>query len=108
MFKFGTGSELCTTKLKTEPFYKYIKENYPISNKEIREGKLREDVIFLYGFDKEETNRIQRRVGVMANKGYKCDFHLAFWERTVEDTESIGINRATTYKRFRHGNCLGA
>lgn len=106
-FKFGMGTALCTYKLKSEPFYKWLDENYPVSKKDLKQGKVREDVIFLYGFDKEETNRIQRRVGAMANKGYKTDFPLAFWERTIYSTEEIGVKKPSTYGKFKHANCVG-
>lgn len=35
---------------------------------------INEDIKIVYGFDKEETNCIQRRIGVMLNRGYRCDF----------------------------------
>lgn len=101
-FKFGNGPALCTYKLKTEPFHKWLKDNYPVIP-----GEVREDIVLLYGFDKEETNRIQRRIGVMINQGYKTDFPLAFWKRTIQDTEEIGIKRPSCYELFRHANCKG-
>ena len=42
-FKFGNSSAMCTTKLKTEPFYKWLKENYPV-----KKGEVREDVRIVY------------------------------------------------------------
>lgn len=101
-FKFGTGSTLCTTKLKTEPFKKWLKDNYPVAK-----GDVREDIRIVYGFDKDEPNRIQRRIGIMLNMGYKCEFPLAFWERTLTCTEDIGIKRPSVYELFRHANCKG-
>ena len=101
-FKFGNGPTLCTTKLKTEPFYKWLKENYPVEKR-----KVRDDIRIVYGFDKEETNRIQRRIGVMINQGYKCEFPLAFWDRTLSCTEDIGIKRPNVYELYRHANCKG-
>ncbi|MGL5765669.1 MAG: hypothetical protein ACRCX8_08515 [Sarcina sp.] len=101
-FKFGTSPVLCTTKLKTEPFHKWLHENYPVKN-----GQVREDVVILYGFDKEEEHRIQRRSSIMAAKGYITDYPLAYWKRTIEKTEDIGIERPNTYKKFRHANCKG-
>lgn len=101
-FKFGNGPVLCTYKLKTEPFHKWLKENYPVEK-----GKVREDIRIVYGFDREETNRIQRRTGVMINQGYKCEFPLAFWERTIGKTEDIGIERPKVYETHRHANCIG-
>lgn len=99
-FKVGNGTALCTYYLKTKPFYKWLKDNYPVAP-----GEVREDITLIYGFDRNETNRIQRRIGVMINRGYKCDFPLAFWDRTIQATEDIGINRPNVYELFRHANC---
>ena len=32
-FKFRNGPVLCTYKLKTEPFHKWLKENYPVKKR---------------------------------------------------------------------------
>ena len=101
-FKFRNGPTLCTTKLKTEPFHKYLKDNFPV-----KKGEVRNDLIVIYGFDKKETARIQRRSCIMANMGYKTDYPLAFWKRTIMNTEEIGIDRPITYKLYRHANCKG-
>ena len=101
-FKFGNSQVLCTYNLKTKPFHEWLKGNYPVNK-----GDVREDIRIVYGFDKEETNRIQRRIGVLINQGYRCDFPLAFWDRTIENTEEIGIKRPVTYELHRHANCIG-
>lgn len=101
-FKVDNGTALCTYNLKTKPFYKWLKENYPV-----QKGQMREDIKILYGFDKSEPSRIQRRIGVMQTKGYYTDFPLAYWERTIEKTEDIGIKRPNVYELFRHANCIG-
>lgn len=101
-FKFGNGPALCTAKLKTEPFYKYLDSNFPVEK-----GEINQEVTILYGFDKNEVNRIQRRTGVMFNKGYKTDYPLAFWNRTIKNTEEIGIKRPKTYELHKHANCVG-
>lgn len=101
-FKVGTGTALCTNRLKTQPFYNWLKENFPIGN-----GQMREDVVMIYGFDLNEQHRIQRRVGVMATMGYKTDYPLIWKERTIFNTEEIGIDRPLSYKLFRHANCIG-
>lgn len=101
-FKVGDGTALCTNRLKTQPFYKWLDNNFPSKPFEPRN-----DVVVLYGFDKHETARIQRRVGVLASKGYKTDFPLALWERTIQDTKEIGISKPETYKIFKHANCIG-
>lgn len=101
-FKVGNGSALCTNRLKVAPFNNWLKSNYPS-----KPFNLRDDITIIYGFDKNEKWRIQRRIGVLQAMGYKCDFPLAFWERTIVNTEEVGINRPITYNRFRHANCIG-
>jgi hypothetical protein len=101
-FKVDNGTALCTNRLKTEPFKKWLKENFPADINNIRD-----DMRVIYGFDMQEQERIQRRVGVMASMGYRTEYPLATWERTIEKTEDIGIQRPSTYKLFRHANCKG-
>lgn len=101
-FSAGTHSPFCTNRLKTEPFKKWLKENYPSSMENPRE-----DILVAYGFDINEPDRIQRRAGIMASMGYKTSYPLAFGERTISKTEEIGILRPSTYKLFRHANCMG-
>lgn len=103
-FKVGNGTALCTNRLKTDPFMKWLKENYPVENP-LQEP--RKDITILYGFDENETDRIQRRVGIMATHGYLTDYPLARWERTIENIEEIGILRPKTYEIFQHANCIG-
>lgn len=95
-FKVGRGTELCTNRLKTAPFHAWLKDN-------CEKGV---DVTY-YGFDANEMVRIQRRVGVLASMGYKTDFPLAFWERTIFSTDEIGISPPNTYGVFKHANCTG-
>lgn len=101
-FKIGTGTALCTYNLKTKPFYEWLKKNYPV-----KKGEMREDITILYGFDKQEDHRIIRRIGVMQSMGYHTDFPLAYWNRTIKNTEEIGIKKPSTYQLFRHANCIG-
>jgi hypothetical protein len=93
---FGTipGQTFCTHRLKTEPFDKYLAENFSDRNCDI-----------LYGFDKSEPHRIQRRSSFLGMKGYKTDFPLAFWNRTIECTEDLKIKRPISYKIMKHANC---
>ncbi len=100
-FKVDNGTALCTNRLKTEPFDRWLKANYPSVPFEPRD-----DVCILYGFDTNETDRIQRRIGVLLSKGYKSDYPLAYWERTIQSTEEIGIARPITYQLYRHANCI--
>jgi len=96
-FKIGDGSEICTSRLKTEPFYRWLAANDP--NKEC---------IAYYGYDADEKKRIQRRIGFMGGMGYRTDYPIALWnERTIRNTEEIGIARPQTYSVFKHGNCVG-
>jgi len=96
-FKVGTGTELCTSRLKTEPFNRYLKDNF--SDK---------DCVIYYGFDKGETVRIQRRSGILGQQGYKTDYPIAFdWEELVGSTTELGIQPPMQYKSFKHANCIG-
>lgn len=95
-FQTMPGQALCTNRLKTEPFYKYLADQF---------GDLNCDI--LYGFDKSEPHRIQRRSSILGLKGYKTDFPLAFWNRTVECTEDLKIKRPVTYNIMKHANCFG-
>jgi hypothetical protein len=96
-FKVGSGTELCTSRLKTEPFSQYLKSNF--SNK---------DCIIYYGFDANEKARIQRRTGILGSQGLKTDYPLALWEnRTILSTIDIGILPPNTYESFKHANCVG-
>lgn len=101
-FKVGNGTCLCTNRLKTQPFHKWLKGNYPS-----KPNNPREDIVIVYGFDKSETNRIERRRKIMLAMGYNIACPLAEWNRTIQKTEDIGIQRPSTYDRFRHANCMG-
>ena len=96
-FQVMQGQALCTSRLKTQPFYNYLEENC----------KDKENYTILYGFDSDEEQRIYRRSGVLRAMGYKADYPLAYWERTIENVEEIGINKPSTYKLFKHANCIG-
>ena len=95
-FKVNNGQELCTSRLKTEPFMAWLKDN---ANPET-------DVIY-YGFDAGEQHRIQRRSGIMGGLGWKTDYPLIWTTRKYKSTEDVGISRPTTYRVFKHGNCVG-
>ncbi len=94
-FKVGNGSELCTSRLKTEPFKSYL-------------NSLDCDCIIYYGFDLNETDRIQRRSSILGQMGFKSDYPLALWkDRTIYQTDEISIRKPNTYSVFKHGNCVG-
>lgn len=102
-FKCGNqSSALCTNRLKTDPFRRWLSENYPASAETPRN-----DITIIYGFDKNEPHRIKRRFDIMAASGYKCEFPIAFWERTIQNVEEIGIKRPSTYEIHKHANCIG-
>jgi hypothetical protein len=94
-FKFG-NNVMCTYLLKTLPFEKYLTENFADKN-----------CILYYGFDKNEIHRIQRRSSILGEKGYKTDYPLALWNRTIETTNEIGIKPPNTYSVWKHANCTG-
>lgn len=95
-FKVRDGSELCTSRLKTEPFRKFLADQFPARG-----------CIIYYGFDATEQKRIQRRSGIMGAMGYRTDYPALWPERTIQATEEVGIARPGTYGVFKHGNCVG-
>lgn len=96
-FKVGKGPEICTSRLKTEPFMRWLTENYP--NK---------DCVLYYGFDVNEMHRVQRRSGIMGALGYRTDYPLAIWrERTILQSIEVGIAKPLGYSVFKHANCIG-
>lgn len=96
-FKVDRGPELCTSRLKTEPFKRFLEEHFADK-----------DCIVYYGFDANEQDRIQRRSGIMGEMGYRTDYPLALWrERTIKKSNEIGITPPLGYSRFKHANCIG-
>lgn len=86
----------CTSRLKTEPFYHFL-EQFSRSS----------DIHICYGFDEEETNRINRRAIIIRAMGFTPEFPLADWPRTIARTEDLGIPRPVTYRMYKHANCIG-
>ena len=102
-FKYGIqSSAICTRKFKTEPFVKWLSENYPVEK-----GKIRDDVKIVYGFDKSEEIRITRRVGIMGAMGYMTEYPMLWDDRSIYNIEEIGIARPLIYDIFKHANCKG-
>lgn len=97
-WKIGSGQILCTNRLKTNPFKQWCKIND--KNKEY---------IYIYGFDKtrKEMERAQRRSQIMGLDGYKTEYPLISWNRTISSTIEIGIKPPMTYGKFKHANCIG-
>lgn len=101
----SAGHALCTSRLKTEPFYEFLSLNFGTTNTLFEEAK---ECMIYCGFDKNETARIQRRTGVLGSMGYKTDYVLAFWKkRTISSTTEIGIFPPATYTVWKHANCKG-
>lgn len=98
-FKVGSGSVLCTSRLKTEPFYAWLAAHAP-------PGAVR----IYYGFDRGETDRIRRRASILGAMGYETDYPLALWPasaRTIQSTREVGIEPPLSYSTFKHANCAG-
>jgi hypothetical protein len=105
-FQFVPGRALCTLYLKTEPFQQWLRKNYP-AWQSVLEEKMLDNFVILYGFDNNEGGRIARRRLFLMGEGYKTEFPLAEWERTIQDTEEIGIAKPSTYNIYKHANCIG-
>lgn len=96
-FKVGNGNELCTSRLKTEPFMQWLNKEFP-----------EKDCIIYYGFDINEKVRIQRRSSILGSLGYKTDYPLALWkDLNYTNTKDIGIEPPMGYTVWKHANCIG-
>lgn len=95
-FKVGDGPELCTSRLKTEPFNAWLDAHAPPGSCTI-----------FYGFDHNETVRIQRRASILGGRGYETDYPLALWARTIQSTREIGVEPPLDYAVWKHANCKG-
>lgn len=81
-----------------------MKENFPRD----KEKTVLKDCVIYYGFDANETSRIQRRVGILLSDGYVSDYPLALWkDRTINSTNEVGITPPNTYSVWKHANCTG-
>lgn len=90
-FKAISGKALCTNRLKTAPFKKWLLENDPDKQN-----------VYVYGFDgsKAERERANRRAQIMGLDGYKTEFPLINWERTIFSTQDIGVPPPTNIQQF--------
>ncbi|WP_217597147.1 hypothetical protein [Cohnella sp. GbtcB17] len=100
-FKVGVHP-LCTNRLKTAPFHRWLADTFPVEA-----GTCRTDVTIYYGFEAGEPARIERRRGILGDKGYRTCFPLAEWTRTIASTTDIGISPPATYAIWKHANCVG-
>ncbi len=95
-FKTPNTQAICTNRMKTEPFMKWLKINFADK-----------DCILYYGFDKIEIDRIVRRTYILGVAGYKTEYPLAQWKQTIISTNEINIIPPLKYGKFKHANCTG-
>lgn len=95
-FNAGGGPAICTSRLKTEPFNKWLRHFFPGKN-----------CVIYYGFDENERVRIQRRSSVLGQMGYRSVYPLAHWDRTIRSSLEVGVLPPNTYDCFKHANCIG-
>lgn len=95
---------LCTHVMKTEPFMRWLISNFHTHNTLFEDKK---DCIVYYGFDPNELDRMERRSTIMGVHGYKTDFPLGLWKRTIRSTLEISILPPNGYNTFLHANCIG-
>jgi hypothetical protein len=94
---------LCTNRLKTAPFHHWLGYDHPVNPDTGRN----DDVIIYYGFEAGETDRINRRRSILAEKGYRTCFPLAEWSGVIKSTREIGVEPPKTYQIWKHANCVG-
>ena len=95
-WKVGSGAILCTSRLKTSPFRKWMLANDPECEN-----------VYIYGLDSDEPTRITRRSQVMGSMGYKTEYPMTWPKEEIVSLESIGIDPGSVYKTFNHSNCVG-
>lgn len=95
-FKSANGHVLCTHRLKTEPFRAWLAAHADPAVTTI-----------YYGFDANETDRIRRRASILGADGWRTDYPLALWPRTILSTREVGIEPPLSYSTFKHANCTG-
>ena len=102
--RFKAGNSICTYYLKTEPFYRWLEENYPVGRREISDK-----ITLVYGFDASERQRIARRQKHLLGKGYLSEYPLADKGNRlkISDIREMGIRLPETYGVARHANCKG-
>lgn len=106
-FTTPNGDALCTSRLKTEPFYQWLGYNFP-HHPTLFNPQTSHDCKIYYGFDKKELTRINRRIGIMGAMGYVTDYPLAFWkDRTIFSTLEVDVVPPLTYDVYEHANCKG-
>lgn len=95
-FQTRPGQALCTNRMKTAPFYDWLK----------RHSVGRTSTVY-YGFGADEPLRIQRKSSAMALMGIPVAFPLAHWPRTIRSVSEVGIEKPSHYDTWKHANCIG-
>lgn len=95
-FKSPGIPAICTNRMKTRPFMKFLEDNFP-----------EKDCVIYYGFDADEEERIERRTRILGEMGFKTDYPLARWKENITSTHEIGVRPPMSYEKFKHSNCLG-
>lgn len=90
------GDVLCTNRLKTAPFAKWLKEFDPSGEN-----------CYVYGFDIDEPSRVNNRSQIMGQMGYKTSFPMLWDKSEIVKLEDIGIEAGAIYETFNHSNCMG-
>jgi hypothetical protein len=121
---------LCTYVLKTEPFYKYLEQvdkdfNYIIyygfDKNEIDRVDRRKSLLNDSGYDSDYPLALWGEGGFKILKAWYEENEINFesvcklekytskdhFERTINDTEEIGIRKPNTYNIWKHANCIG-
>jgi hypothetical protein len=101
-FKVGIHP-LCTNRLKTGPFHRWLDAEYPVDPETGRN----DEIVIYYGFEDGEVKRIERRREILGKKGYQSAYPLAEWPRTIFSTREIGVEPPVTYAVWKHANCTG-
>lgn len=100
-FQYRPGQALCTYNLKTAPFYRWLKENYPVPN-----GGTNKEITLVYGFDLTESHRITRRSNILGVMGYLTEFPLIV-KGCISDISECGLEKPCVYENQKHANCIG-
>lgn len=89
-WKVGNGQILCTNRLKTEPFMRWMKENDP-----------NQENVYVYGMDPDEPARIDRRAQIMGSMGYKTLFPMLWGESEIVRLSDVGIEHRKGFAQDR-------
>lgn len=88
---------LCTNRLKTAPFMKWLKDNYYNGS----------NCIIYYGFTKQEKHREDRRCKIMCSLGFETLYPIRQVDLPDDYYKITGIELPDHYEIFNHGNCYG-